>query len=36
MIDEETNLPKPGSGDGTRFLSQYHYLEPNIRGQNEG
>ena len=32
-IDEETNSPIPGSGGGTRFLSQYHYLEQNIRGQ---
>ena len=32
-IDEETNAPIPGSGGGTRFLSQYHYLEQNVRGQ---
>ena len=32
-IDEETNSPIPGSGGGTRFLSQYHYLEQNVRGQ---
>ena len=32
-IDENTNLPIPGSGGGTRFLSQYHYLEQNVRGQ---
>ena len=27
-VDEETNIPKPGN---TRFLSQYHYIEQNIR-----
>lgn len=32
-IDANTNLPIPGSGGGTRFLSQYHYLEQNVRGQ---
>jgi len=32
-VDENTNLPKPGTGGGTRFLSQYHYLEQNVRGQ---
>ena len=35
-VDKNTNLPTPGSGGGTRFLSHYHYLEQNIRGQNEG
>jgi len=32
-VDQRTNLPMPGSGGGTRFLSHYHYLEQNIRGQ---
>ena len=32
-VDQRTNLPTPGSGGGTRFLSHYHYLEQNIRGQ---
>jgi len=32
-IDENTNLPIPNSGGQTKFLSQYHYLEQNVRGQ---
>ena len=30
-VDDDTNSPKPGSGGGTRFLSQYHYIEQNYR-----
>ena len=32
-IDANTNLPIPNSGGQTNFLSQYHYLEQNVRGQ---
>ena len=27
----ETNIPNPGTGGGTKFLSQYHYIEQNYR-----
>ena len=30
-VDDDTNSPKPGTGGGTRFLSQYHYIEQNYR-----